>query len=319
MRVLVTGGFGNVGSHVVAELVRRGHGVRVLELDTPRTRRVARQTARRGPSAVEVSWGSVADRAAVDRALDGMDVVLHMAAVIPPESDDQPERARVTNVDGTATVVAACAARPQPPRLMFISTFDVHGHTQHKTPPRRVDDPVQATDPYTTHKIECEALVRASGLDWCLIRLADVPVIGMRAPHPIMFEIGPHNRIEALHPDDAALALVNAIDEPRMWGTVHFIGGGPSCQVTYREYLTKILAAMGIGALPDSAFNHVDYATDWLDTAESEALLHYQRHSFDDIVAEIGASAGWRRHAVGVVGPLARLFLLRMSPHHRRG
>jgi nucleoside-diphosphate-sugar epimerase len=317
LRVLVTGGFGNVGSHVVAELVRRGHAVRVLELRTRRTERMARamRSVRRGPDGVEVVWGSVADRPAVGQAVTGVDVVLHMAAVIPPESDEQPERARVTNVDGTATVIAACRAQPTPPRLLFVSTFDVHGHTQHRTPPRRVDDPVEATDPYTTHKIECEALVRASGLRWCLIRLADVPIIGLRPPHPIMFEIGPHNRIEALHPDDAALALVNALDEPKLWGTVHFIGGGASCQVTYREYLTKILGAMGISALPDSAFAQTDYATDWLDTVESEALLRYQRHSFDDIVAQIAAAAGWRRHAVRMVAPLARRFVLRLSPY----
>jgi nucleoside-diphosphate-sugar epimerase len=312
MRVLVTGGFGNVGSHVVAELRRQGHDVRVVELDTPVTRRAARAVP------VEVVWGSIADRAAVDRAVAGVDVVMHLAAVIPPASDADPERARVTNVDGTATVVAACEAAAMPPRLLFVSTFDVHGHTQHEAPPRRVDDPVEASDPYTSHKIECEKIVRGSTLEWCIIRQADVPIMGMRPPHPIMFEIGLHNRIEALHPDDAALALVNALNEPRMWGTVHFVGGGATCQVTYREYLTRLLGAMGLGALPDSAFTTTDYVTDWLDTAESEEWLRYQRHSFDDIVAEITARAGWRRHAIGAIAPLARRYLLRLSPYYGR-
>ena len=71
---------------------------------------------------------------------------------------------------------------------------------QSKPPPRMIDDPLRATDPYTTHKIECEKLVRESGLGWCIFRFTDVPIIGLRDPHPIMFEIGLHNRIEALHP-----------------------------------------------------------------------------------------------------------------------
>ncbi len=310
--MLVTGGFGNVGSHLVAELLRRDHHVRVLERRCRRTRRVARRYA------VEVVWGDVADPMAVGRAVTGVDVVYHLAAVIPPESDRRPEAARRTNVDGTAVVIAACEAQPARPRLLFTSTFDVHGHTQHNTPPRRVDDPVEATDPYSGHKIEAEALIRGSTLDWCLVRLSDVPVIGMRRPPALMFEIGPHNRIEAMHPDDTALALANALDEPVMWGTVHFIGGGPSCQVTYRDYVNRVLAAMGIGPLPDQAFRGADYATDWLDTTQSQALLRYQRHSFEDIVMAIAAAAGWKRRVASAIAPLARLALLWMSPHYRR-
>jgi nucleoside-diphosphate-sugar epimerase len=314
MRVLVTGGFGNIGSHLVVELCRRGHRVRVLDRRTPATRRKARACP------VEVVWGDVTDRRAVESAVAGVDDVLHLAAMIPPRADERPLEARATNVDGTATVIAACQRRTEPPRLLFTSTFDVHGHTQDRPPPRRVDDPLVPTDPYSAHKIECEAMVRASGLRWCIVRLADVPVLGMRRPPPIMFEISPEIRIEALHGEDAAVALTNALDVPQMWGRVHFIGGGASCQVTYREYVTRLLAAMGIGALPDAAFRAgARYATDWLDTTDSQKLLRYQRHSFDDIVRAVAVNAGWKRRAVAAVRPLARLALLWMSPYYRRG
>jgi len=46
---------------------------------------------------------------------------------------------------------------------------------------------VEATNGYTADKIECEALIRDSGLTWCILRLADVPVLGPRRPHPIMY------------------------------------------------------------------------------------------------------------------------------------
>ncbi len=124
------------------------------------------------------------------RAGTGVDTVIHLAAMIPPAADEHPERARATNVEVPPTVIAACQAQPDPPRLLFTSTFDVHGHTLDQPPPRHVDDPLVATDPYTANKIECEAMVRASGLDWSILRLADVPILGVRDPHPIMFEIG---------------------------------------------------------------------------------------------------------------------------------
>ena len=314
MKVLLTGGAGNIGSHTLPQLVAHGHTVRSFERSTTASRR----TARHLPPGVEVVWGDITDAAAVLRATAGVDAVVHLAALIPPAADDEPGRARAVNVEGTANVLAACRAQPTPPRLLFSSTFDVHGYTLDKPPPRHVDDPLVATNPYTEHKIKCEELVRESGLTWCVFRFADVPVLGVRDPHPIMFEIGLDNRIEALHADDAGLAIVNAVETPEVWGRILFVGGGSSCQLTYREYLTRLMAAMGIKALPDDAFSTAVYATDWIDTAESEALLHYQRHDFADIAEAIAASLGWKRRLVPLVGPLARGAILRLSPYHGR-
>jgi UDP-glucose 4-epimerase len=293
MTILITGASGNVGSHVLPELERRGHAVRPFT-------------------------GDVTDAPAVAAAVVGVDTVIHLAAIIPPGSDENPERARRVNVDGTAAVIAGCRAQPDPPRLLFTSTFDVHGHTLGTPPPRRVDDPLVATDPYTAHKIEGERLVRASGLDWAIFRLTDVPVLAVREAHPIMFEIGLDNRIEAVHADDVAVAVANALDTHEVWGRVLFIGGGKTCQLTYREYLTRLLAAMGITPLPDKAFSDKEYATDWVDSTESEALLHYQRHTFDDIAEAIAASLGWKRRLVGFAGPVAKAAMLRLSPYYRK-
>jgi nucleoside-diphosphate-sugar epimerase len=313
VKVLLTGGSGNIGSHTLPQLVARGHTVRWFERLTTASRR----TARDRPAGVEVFWGDITDAGAVRRASADVDAVIHLAALIPPAADEEPERARAVNVDGTANVVAACQAQPRPPRLLFSSTFDVHGYTLDKPPPRRVDDPLIATNAYTAHKIECEALIRESGLTWCIFRLADVPILGVRDPHPIMFEIGLDNRIESLHADDAGLAIVNALETPEVWNRTLFVGGGSSCQLTYREYLTRLLAAMGVEPLPDDAFSTAVYATDWIDTAESEALLHYQRHDFADIAEAVAAGLGWKRRLVPVAGPLARGAILRLSPYHR--
>jgi nucleoside-diphosphate-sugar epimerase len=311
MTILLTGASGNVGSHVLPELVRRGLSVRTFATLT--------EHRKRAPVAgVETVWGDVTDPAAVASAVEGVDTVIHLAAMIPPAADEQPERAREINVDGTVNVIAACRTQHRPPRLLFTSTFDVHGSTLDKTPPRQVEDPLMATNPYTEHKIECERLIRESGLTWAILRLVDVPILGVRDAHPIMFEIGLDNRIEALHADDAGLAIANALETPEVWGRVLFIGGGPSCQLTYREYLTRLLVAMGVKPLPEKAFSDAVYSTDWVDTAESEALLHYQRHTFDDIAKAIAASLGWKRPLVRMASPLARSAILRLSPYYRR-
>lgn len=304
MTVLLTGPFGNIGSHVLPELLRHGHDVRCF----------AHRHVPDDPPA-DVVRGDVRDPDTLTAAMTGVDTVVHLAAIIPPGTQERPDEAREVNVTGTANVVAACRAAGA--RLLFVSSFDVHGHTLHKPPPRHVDDPVEATDDYTAHKIEGERLVRESGLPWCVFRFADVPVLGIRPAHPIMFEIGLDNRIEAMHADDAALAVANALRTPSVWGRVLFVGGGPSCQLTYREYLARLMAAMGVAMLPDKAFSKNVYVTDWLDTEESQRLLDYQRHDFDDIAAAIAACLGWRRFLVPLVRPLVRRSMLRLSPYYR--
>jgi nucleoside-diphosphate-sugar epimerase len=314
VKVLLTGAFGNVGSHTLPQLVARGHRVRCFEQSARANRRYAKAL----PPVAEVFWGDITDASAVARAVEGVDAVVHLAAMIPPAADERPDRAREVNVGGTANVIAACRAQPTPPRLLFTSTLDVHGHTLDREPPRHVDDPLVATNPYTEHKIACERMVRESGLDWAVFRFADIPVLGIRKAHPIMFEIGLDNRIEALHADDAGLAIAKALETPAVWGRILFVGGGASCQLTYREYLRRLLKAMSIDALPESAFSRAPYATDWLDTTESQALLDYQHHDFDDIAVAIAVSLGWRRHLVPLIRPIARAAMLRLSPYYPR-
>jgi UDP-glucose 4-epimerase len=307
MNVLVTGAFGNVGNNVVASLLEQGHRVRGLSPDPKRERATIDRFAGR----VEVVEGDVRRAGDVARSVAGQDVVVHLAFVIPPLCHEQPGLSRDVNVGGTRNVVDAVRQegllRGEAPRLVFASTLDVYGHTSHLDPPRRVDDPVEATDGYSGHKIECEKMVRDSGLDWSILRFADVPPIALRDPHPIMFTIPLAQRIEMIHPRDVGLAVANAVSCDEVWGRVLNIGGGERCQVTYGQYLAAMLGAMGMGGpLPAEWFTTKPYCTDWLDTAESQRLLRFQRHSFEDVVRETAALLGWRAPIVRALQPVLR-------------
>ncbi|HXC51296.1 MAG TPA: NAD(P)-dependent oxidoreductase [Candidatus Limnocylindrales bacterium] len=306
MNVVVTGAFGNIGSNAVAALLKKGHRVRGISLDPERDRKVADKFAGR----IEIVRGDVRSRADMLTAVEGQDVVVHLAYVIPPLCLEQPETSRSINVDGTRNVIEAVRRAGEKtgktPRLLFASSLDVYGHTSHLEPPRRTDDPVQATDIYTQHKVECEQLVRESGLVWSMFRFADVPPIAIRDPHPIMFTIPLAQRFEVIHPRDAGLAVATAVDCEEVWGRVLNIGGGALCQVTYGQYLSAFLDAMGIGALPPQWFSTKPYCTDWLDSEESQRLLRYQRYGFQDIVRETAALMGWRRPLARALRPIVR-------------
>src|SRR5512135_1913353 len=101
MRVLLTGPFGNIGSHTTAELIRQGHQVRAFDLRTPRTEKVAR----RFTGQIEIHWGDIRQADKVKAAVEGQDVIVHLAAILPPVSDEQPEEAKQVNVGGTRTLI----------------------------------------------------------------------------------------------------------------------------------------------------------------------------------------------------------------------
>jgi dTDP-L-rhamnose 4-epimerase len=81
-RILVTGGAGFVGSHLVDALLSQGHAVRVLDTLETQVHSSAGSPPQYLNPAAEAIWGSVGDRAVLARALDGIDVVFHQAALV---------------------------------------------------------------------------------------------------------------------------------------------------------------------------------------------------------------------------------------------
>jgi dTDP-L-rhamnose 4-epimerase len=124
MRVLLTGGVGFIGQHVLARLLDRGHEVRVL--DSLRVD-VHGGKAWTPPSGVEFLLGDVRDPDVADKAVKGMNAVLHLAAKVGlgVDTNDLPDYAS-SNDTGTAVVLAAMA-RVGVPRLTLASSMVVYG------------------------------------------------------------------------------------------------------------------------------------------------------------------------------------------------
>ncbi|GAA1408784.1 NAD-dependent epimerase/dehydratase family protein [Catellatospora coxensis] len=125
MRVLVTGGAGFIGSHVVAALAAAGHDVSVLDSLHPAAHRGERPAA--DLDGVTVRLGDVRDRDTVDAALDGVDAVVHQAAMVGMGVDlaDLPEYVGCNDL-GTAVLLAGMA-RHSIRRLVLASSMVVYG------------------------------------------------------------------------------------------------------------------------------------------------------------------------------------------------
>jgi nucleoside-diphosphate-sugar epimerase len=257
------------------------------------------------------------------QTVSGQDVVVHLAFIIPKmsatgiESEDQPDWAYEINVGGTRNLVECMKAQPHPPRLLFISSYHVYGLTQDQPPPRTIWDPVHPVEHYARHKVACEQMVRWSGLEWSIFRLAAALPLAIQLD-PGMFDVPLDTRMEYVHSRDVALAIGHALECEEAWGKILLIGGGPRCQYTFREITHRILGAVGVGMLPDAAFGSTAFATDWMDTSESQRLLDYQRRDLGDYVRDMRRALRVKLPFIRLFRPWVRRYLLARSPHYGR-
>ena len=261
-------------------------------------------------------WGDICNSQDVAAAVKGQDVVVHLAAIIPIDSEIKPDWAKEINVGGTMNLINEMKKLSPAPKIIFASSTTIFGYTQDKKPPMKVTDPINPSSNYTKHKTEGEKMVQESGLTWCIMRFAAVTPVEFK-PNPMAFYIALDSRMEFTHTKDAGLALANAVSSDKVWGKILLIGGGSRNQIRYRDYINRSMEATGIGKFPEEAFGNLPATPDWIDTSESQALLNYQHHTLDDWVKDRVASLGPRKDELIAQREKIRKEMLDQSPFYK--
>ncbi len=318
MKILITGAFGNIGSSTIENLVAANDPERRITCFDINNEANLKK-AMKFESEVETVWGDLRNYADVKRAVQDKDVIIHLAFIIPPLSEAKPDFAYSVNVNGTKNILNALKEQNSKSRLVFASSVSVYGPSSGNNPPRTAADPVIGTDNYSMHKIECEGLVRSSGIEWVIARFGVVPPLAIGSKFdPVLFEIPLDARIEFVHTRDVGLALANAAGCNSCAGKILLIGGGKKCQLYQKEFISRFLETNGIGMLPEGAFSKNPYYTDWMDTLESQQLLQYQTRTFDDYLSEIKKTIGFRRNIIRLLSPVIKKSLVSKSPYYKK-
>jgi UDP-glucose 4-epimerase len=234
-RVLVTGGSGFIGRHVVAELTASGAAVRVIDL-----------LPHPDPT-VDIVVGDIADPTALERAFDGgMESIIHLAAETSVlKSIERYEETFHTNLVGTNAILDAGRAAGVT-SLSFTSTNAVTGPM---TAPKIAEDqPLNPLTPYGSTKAAGEMLMSAFtavyGMRCACVRLTNVYGPGMQAKDSIIarlmrcirlgteFEVyGDGSQIrDYVHAQDVMAALVLGLTDDA-WKGPMIIGSGQSLSV----------------------------------------------------------------------------------------
>jgi UDP-glucuronate 4-epimerase len=254
MRVAVTGGAGFIGHHVCAALVARGDSVVAIDSVDD-----AYDPSLKGvPPGVELVRGDIHDDAALDRALEGADAVVHLAARAGVrESFADPERYVVQNVGGTAAVIEGMR-RAGIRRMVYASSSSVYGV---RNDVMREDDACDApASPYAATKRGGELLARAAvvthGFEVACARLFTVYgprqrpgmavarfVEAVRSGRPIVLYGDAASTRDYTFVTDAADGILRALDRASGWRVVNLAGGRA---VTLEGVVLAVAEALGV-------------------------------------------------------------------------
>lgn len=258
--ILITGADGFIGSHLTEALVRQGYSVRAFVLyNSFNSAGWLDQVKLEIKKSLDIFAGDIRDPNGVRKAMEGQEIVLHLAALIGiPYSYHSPDTYVDTNIKGTLNILQA-ARDLGVTKVVHTSTSEVYGTAQ--TVPIREDHPLQGQSPYSATKIGADQLAlsfhRSFGLPVTILRPFNTygPRQSARAVIPAIItqilkgkkeiSLGSlHPTRDLLYVEDTVAGFIKALEAPKIEGEIIHLGTGYEISIAK---LAETVAAL-IGA-----------------------------------------------------------------------
>lgn len=327
-KVLLTGASGSMGGEAFKELLKRRDQYDTVLLLRPSTKNKEAFAKYEGQEGIKIVWGDLINPDDVLEAVNGVDHVLHPAALIAPAADHDPQLTRGSNYEGTRNIVEAIKKQPNNGdnvRLVSICSVAAYGDRLPPVQWIRVGDPLRPSvgDYYSVTKIAAERTVIESGLKyWASMRQTFIAIPNVYSlMDPIMFHQPPNTHFEIITSQDAGYGLVQTLECPDdFYGRVYNMGGGPLCRLLYSDYLRDFMKIFGLGdyrkILPRNWFCVRNFHCGWYeDSWVLNQYLGHWRQSFEDQIKQVQAVAPWYMKQGGKLAPasLVKVFMKRMA------
>ena len=270
--ILITGGAGSVGRQLASMFLEEGRRVRIFDLP------FMDFTGLDEDPNVEVYKGDITDPKSVSKAAEGISGVLHLAAILPPNSEKNKEFTFKVNVDGTNNIVEAIKDSSPDATIVFTSSISTYGDTSAEGDPITIEQSQNAIDVYAESKIAGEKLLKESGANFVILRIASIAVPEFLEP-PEPWPFTSEQRVEMIHRDDVADALKNSVDSKEAVGKIFNIAGGDSWRLRGKNYVEDFFQVMG-APVEMAVYRDSTGWNDWYDTTESQRILSYQNRSY---------------------------------------
>jgi len=320
MNVLITGAFGNIGKSTLLALSKKEHNVTCFDIYSAKNKKIRNKIKKKFH--IYTFWGDIQQRESVKEAVTNQDCIIHLAGITPPLTETHPEFAYSINVKGTKNILKEAKKQKKLPKIIFPSSISIYGPQTPDSPPRTAEHQINPSDVYTKTKAEVEKIIQESGLPWTIFRTTAVPSLSLRSNElSLLYDIPMDQKIEFAHTYDVGLAFANAVTA-QTDGKILMLGGGSNCQFINRVFLSKYFDVLGIGMLPETVFKEATtpdewYYTNWMDTKESQKLLQYQEHTFEDYLKELKKRTRLIILLTTLFRPFIRKYLIRKSPYYR--
>lgn len=261
--VAVTGGTGNMGQAVLGQLLQTVKIGKLKLLVLPDDKRIGKilKLHKKFRDKIEVILGNIADRGACEKLVQDADYVVNMAAVIPPLSDREPQKAVECNQTGVDVLVGCIEKiKPNQPKLIHVSTVALYGNRNFLHPWGRVGDPLTVSpfDIYAITKLRGEFRVLESDIEnFAVLRQTAMLHSRMLADNMsdgLMFHTCFNAPLEWVTAHDSGVLIANIIKsdlngdlKDKFWKKCFNIGGRAENRITGYDTLNDGFKLIGGG------------------------------------------------------------------------